>query len=402
MIPEGNSKESILDEIRKFLEENPHEIRGVKSSKKTTISSLIERIEAFGDFNEYLSLKRETWSLRRKWRQLALNAVIEFIRQYPMLDHTPNSLRSCFGMPTRTDRKKGRYSSIELRNKAIFKGLNPQNSDLALIKRKISIFGRSNPNYRQNVQQIISYINKVMERDFISQIQVPPLSNHTEEDIESIANYLKGHKFDILDIDEDEELSPDLVASYNSKIMWVEYKDYHTAQHSLKIIYQIFKYLKKNPRVLLISTEKMEIFDDLLRMNQSPVMEVKNWTNRQLKTQRRQLGYWKNQYKKSFKEILPSVSQGNQKIEILICSIITEIIMKEIGSIGAEILSLKNLLNLLKDLEENFTILPFQTFLESHNFPKGPVIYLKWGFGKKFENVKENENDESPLRYSFG
>ena len=97
------TRDSVLRTIKSYLKKNPSETKGVRSFDKNRVEALIKRLD------EYSPIETINWNLpdRKLFREIALAAGIQFVRQYPMLYHTPNSLRACFGMPTRTDRKKG-------------------------------------------------------------------------------------------------------------------------------------------------------------------------------------------------------------------------------------------------------------------------------------------------------
>ncbi len=89
--------------------------------------------------NEFSAIETLNWNVpdRKLFRAVAVAAGIQFVREYPMLYHTPNSLRACFGMPTRTDRKKGRFSSIFYRNEAVERQLRPRIDDFDDLLEKV-------------------------------------------------------------------------------------------------------------------------------------------------------------------------------------------------------------------------------------------------------------------------
>ena len=120
------TRETVLKRIKGYLRNNPSEMKGVRGLQKNRLDGLIIRL------NEFSPIETLRWNIpdRALFRDVALAAGIQFVRQYPMLYHTPNSLRACFGMPTRTDRKKGRFSSIFYRNEAFERQLRPRIEDL--------------------------------------------------------------------------------------------------------------------------------------------------------------------------------------------------------------------------------------------------------------------------------
>ena len=111
----AQTRKTVLNRIRNYLRNNPTELKGVRGFHKNRLEGLIQRLD------EFSPIETLNWNVgdRVLFREVALSAGVTFVRQYPFLYHTPNSLRACFGMPTRTDRKKGRYSSIFYRNEAV-------------------------------------------------------------------------------------------------------------------------------------------------------------------------------------------------------------------------------------------------------------------------------------------
>jgi hypothetical protein len=102
----SQSRKTVLKRIRTYLEKNPLQMKGVRSFKKNRLNALIKRLD------EFSPIETLRWNVpdRKLFRDVGIAAGIHFVRQYPSLYHTPNSLRACFGVPTRGDRKKGRYS----------------------------------------------------------------------------------------------------------------------------------------------------------------------------------------------------------------------------------------------------------------------------------------------------
>ncbi|MHA2278387.1 MAG: hypothetical protein ACXAC2_21620, partial [Candidatus Kariarchaeaceae archaeon] len=87
------TRKTVLNRIRNYLRNHPTELKGVRGFHKNRLEGLIQRLD------EFSPIETLNWRAgdRTLFREVALAAGVTFVRQYPFLYHTPNSLRACFG-----------------------------------------------------------------------------------------------------------------------------------------------------------------------------------------------------------------------------------------------------------------------------------------------------------------
>jgi hypothetical protein len=158
------NRKTVLNRIRTYLEKNPSEMKGVRSFKKNRLKALIKRLD------EFSPIETLRWNVpdRKLFRDVGVAAGIHFVRQYPSLYHTPNSLRACFGVPTRADRKKGRFSSIFYRNEAIERQLRPRTDDLNELFTIVN--ENSNDQFVEEVDILNRYIQYAKRRNYVASL----------------------------------------------------------------------------------------------------------------------------------------------------------------------------------------------------------------------------------------
>ena len=318
------TRETVLKRIKGFLYNNPSEMKGVKGLDKNRVNGIINRL------NEFSPIETLNWNVpdRNLFREVALAAGIQFVRQYPMLYHTPNSLRACFGMPTRTDRKKGRYSSIFYRNEAVERQLRPRIEDLTELHNIVEQI--INTTYSNKVKVLLRYITRAKKRKYVNDILDTPESDHSEKSIEHLRLFLEEHKFEKLNEADDlsEEhlqdldgiiLAPDLVGQWRGKECWIELKEYRELKFNSKVVFQIFRYLYQNPFVLLVSTSSLLSFSQLKEQKTWTEENLEEWAEVKKQELLQQIGEW-NKTRNTYINLGKSLKL-NPRLETLFLSV---------------------------------------------------------------------------------
>lgn len=382
------TRETVLKRIKGFLHNNPSEMKGVKGLHRNRIYGLINRL------NEFSPIETLNWNVpdRNLFREVALAAGIQFVRQYPMLYHTPNSLRACFGMPTRTDRKKGRYSSIFYRNEAVERQLRPRIEDLTELHDIVEQI--IDTTYSNKVKVLLRYIVRAKKRRYVDDILDTPESDHSEKSIGNLRLFLEEHKFEKLneanDLSEEHLqdldgiiLAPDLVGQWRGKECWIELKEYRELKFNSKVVFQIFRYLYQNPFVLLASTSSLPSFSQLLEQKIWTDKDLEEWAEAKKQDLLQQIGEW-NQTRNTYINIGKSLKL-NPRLETLFLSITNEIVTREIGLAGTELKGIEKFIDLVNHFEEPISIYNFDDFYKQNLTPKEYTLLLKMNFTSESE-----------------
>ncbi len=392
-MPEGRkpvtiqTRETVLKRIRSYLRKNPKELKGVRSLEKHRLNALIQRL------NEYSPIETLRWNVpdRQLFREIALAAGIQFVRQYPFLYHTPNSLRACFGMPTRSDRKKGRFSSIFYRNEAVERQLRPKFEDLDDLEVKLQEY--SNSAYKEDIVLLVKYINIARNRRVIDDLLETPESDHSEESIEKLKDFLKVNNFinikEAKDISEDHLedldgviLAPDMIAYWHNIECWIELKEYKELKFNSKVVYQVFRYLLQNPFVLLLSISPLPSFLELLENPHWNAQSLRNWGYKHQDRLNETIENWhhsRNTYMNLGLELNLS-----PRFEALYLALTNEIVTREIGLAGTELRGIEKFLNILPNFgEEDITISEFDSFINANQAPVKYCLLLKMDYETK-------------------
>ncbi len=382
------TRETVLKRIKGFLYNNPSEMKGVKGLDKNRVNGIINRL------NEFSPIETLNWNVpdRNLFREVALAAGIQFVRQYPMLYHTPNSLRACFGMPTRTDRKKGRYSSIFYRNEAVERQLRPRIEDLTELHNIVEQI--INTTYSNKVKVLLRYIARAKKRKYVNDILDTPESDHSEKSIEYLRLYLEEHKFEKLneanDLSEEHLqdldgiiLAPDLVGQWRGKECWIELKEYRELKFNSKVVFQIFRYLYQNPFVLLVSTSSLLSFSQLKEQKTWTEENLEEWAEVKKQELLQQIGEW-NKTRNTYINLGKSLKL-NPRLETLFLSITNEIVTREIGLAGTELKGIEKFIDLVHHFEEPISIYDFDDFYKQNLSPKEYTLLLKMNFTSESE-----------------
>ncbi|MFX0211529.1 MAG: hypothetical protein ACFFDT_36465, partial [Candidatus Hodarchaeota archaeon] len=200
-----SSRDSHTTQIRQrilnHLTENPEILRCIRGFQKNREKVFLNRIE---EFNGFLISENIT-NDGRLFHHVALQAALNFIAQYPNIDHTPSSLRALFSVPTRRNRKKGKHSGKALRDQAMALKINSDISayDSLLVKIHHTEVGDSLLNAKK------SLLRKLEE---IIQRSSPPFhpqnleNDHSEQDLNRTIDYISSiiPEVEFLTLDPDE------------------------------------------------------------------------------------------------------------------------------------------------------------------------------------------------------
>ncbi|MFX1517715.1 MAG: hypothetical protein ACFFC6_15535 [Promethearchaeota archaeon] len=377
------TRKTVLRRIRAYLQKHPEELKGVRNLQKNRIEGLIKRL------NEFSPIETLRWNVpdRKLFREVALAAGIQFVREYPMLYHTPNSLRACFGMPTRTDRKKGRFSSIFYRNEAVERQLRPRIEDLEALQSKVN--EKSNGQFADEVDILNRYIKRAINRRYIDDILETPESDHSEKSISNLRKFLEKYGFKDLkeatDVSEDHLqdldgiiLAPDMISEWKGRECWIELKEYHELKFNFKVVFQVFRYLYQNPFVLLISTSPLPSFSQLLDQKIWTAETLQKWAHQKENGLQERISGW-NQTRSTYID-LGRKMKLNPRFETLFLVLTNEIVINEIGLAGTELKGIEKFLDLVNHFKGEITICNFDEFMETDQDPSNYCLLMKMDF----------------------
>jgi hypothetical protein len=385
------TRKTVLNRIKSYLRKNPTELKGVRSFKKDRVDALIQRLD------EFSPIETLRWNVpdRKLFREVAVAAGIHFVQQYPSLYHTPNSLRACFGMPTRTDRKKGRFSSIYFRNEAFERQLRPRTEDLDELQTIIN----NDEQFKNEVAILNRYIENAKQRGYIDDILEAPESDHSNKSIDNLRLFLEQYDFSDLQEaseagEEDEDrlqdlngvvLAPDLIGSWKEKECWIELKEYRELKFNSKVVFQVFRYLYQNPFVILISISPLPSFEQLLEQQIWNAESLLNWGFKHQTRMQADLSRW-NETRDSYKKLGRSFELTPRQ-ETLLLSLTNEIVTREIGLVSTELRGIEKFLDLVNNFEEEILIQDFDQFMVEHNeIPSTPCLLIKMDYSTPHNN----------------
>jgi len=296
-------------------------------------------------------------------------------------------------MPTRTDRKKGRYSSIFYRNEAVERQLRPRIEDLTELHDIVEQI--IDTTYSKKVKVLLRYIVRAKKRRYVDDILDTPESDHSEISIGNLRLFLEEHKFEKLneanDLSEEHLqdldgiiLAPDLVGQWRGKECWIELKEYRELKFNSKVVFQIFRYLYQNPFVLLASTSSLPSFSQLLEQKIWTDKDLEEWAEAKKQDLLQQIGEW-NQTRNTYINIGKSLKL-NPRLETLFLSITNEIVTREIGLAGTELKGIEKFIDLVNHFEEPISIYDFDDFYKQNLTPKEYTLLLKMNFTSESEN----------------
>ncbi|MHA2225278.1 MAG: hypothetical protein ACXAC8_08750 [Candidatus Hodarchaeales archaeon] len=377
------TRKTVLKRIRIYLQNNPEELKGVRGFQSNRLEGLIKRLDTFSP------IETLRWNVpdRKLFRDVAVAAGIQFVREYPMLYHTPNSLRACFGMPTRTDRKKGRFSSIFYRNEAVERQFRPRIEDLEKLQSKI--FEMDSNDFQEEISILKQYSKRALLRRYNDDIIDTPESDHSETSITRLKTYLNELGFENLQESSEipEEylqnldgvvLAPDMIGTWKNQQWWIELKEYRDLKFNSKVIFQVFRYLYQNPFVLLVSISSLTSFSQLLAQHVWNAKTLRKWG---IEKQDDLLNYaegW-NKKRSSYSD-LGRMLKLDPRHEALFLALTNEIVTREIGLTGTELKGIEKFLNLVESFRAEIKIYNFDDFINNDVLPSEYCLLLKMNF----------------------
>ncbi|MFX1283333.1 MAG: hypothetical protein ACFFB5_06740 [Promethearchaeota archaeon] len=377
------TRKTVLRRIKSYLRNHPEELKGVRSIHKNRLDGLIKRLD------EFSPIETLRWNVpdRKLFREVALAAGIQFVREYPMLYHTPNSLRACFGMPTRTDRKKGRFSSIFYRNEAVERQLRPHIEDLEELHQKIE--KNFKKRFTKEIEILNRYIKRAINRRYVNDILDTPESDHSEKSINNLRLFLEKNGFENLqeatDVTEEQLqdldgiiLAPDMIGQWKGKECWIELKEYRELKFNFKVTFQVFRYLYQNPFVFLISTSPLISFSQLLEHKIWTAKTLRDWAVQKQNSLQDQISEW-NKTRNTYKELGRKLKL-NPRYETLFLVLTNEIVINEIGLAGTELKGIEKFLDLVDNFQGIITICDFDEFIEQNETPSNYCLLMKMDF----------------------
>ena len=376
-----------MQQIFTFLKSNEAQgeiIKGIKVLDRNSSWSgqLIERLKAFVPPDvTYESLLEPHFANQsnKEWysyRNLAIIAINEYIKEFPFLMHTPSSLRSIFGMPTRKDRKRGKFSGKELIDKA-FKELDGTEDYINYeaieeLEELLSEIADNNPIYKDLTTNLIIYLNANLKRNSQLETYVPEINTHSHESLELAKKYLQSLDFTnvIHEIDEeypfkgDNKLfTPDLLCSYWDETVWFELKEWESFNNFFSPIKQLLNYLEANVTnnnrkaksyVGILVRQPVNFYEFLKQYEPSELSlnELRKAITPKLNEIKRKLDNIhksRNDYLKIGRLMLKNHLQI--KTEALYIGLFSEFINKELGMLNSEYESGVQILSTINNLE---------------------------------------------------
>ncbi len=378
-----SSKASRTSQVRQrilsYLDENPEIIRCVRGYEKNRKKVFLKRIETFDGF----SIDKDINNDGRLFHHVALRAVLNFIAQYPNIDHTPSSLRSLFSVPTRRNRKKGKHSGKTLRDQAVTLSINPDNLIFQMLINKINRIDMTEQ-YSEAKTCLLQKLEEINQR--IS----PPIlpqnldNDHSERDLNRTADFISSFITDaeFITRDPDETLAPDLVFRVDQRVFFVELKVWDPGfQLFLKPALQVFKYAThpgSDGVIFILANESPTptIFDQMKgRYSGKQIFRIvkRNFDNLSQKNRGENL-----ELKKLQKIGIVLRDKGNLSVrdECILQSIIAEMTSESLGKTNMDIRTGNQLKDLLRKHEH--------TIFDINEFNKENVDkYLYCGQGKE-------------------
>ncbi|MFX1252681.1 MAG: hypothetical protein ACFFCZ_13830 [Promethearchaeota archaeon] len=371
--------------LRQFLSKDLANIQEIKTLEENRIDILIKRISEFLATSKLQNIDNSNVT-SQQFRRIALEAAINFVSFYPMLKHTPASLRNLFSVPTRQDRKKGRYSTQYLRDKAEVIGRKPDWKTLNSLKSKLqSINLRSQflKNYRA---VLIDYIeNDVQKRD----LPLPPVvherNDHTDFSINRLKAYFSTFP-QVTTIFEaepsiDGESTPDLILKLNNSVIWwFELKEWEDFELILKPAYQVIRYLIEAGNVIFwVEGSHNTFFDDLPEIFPvSAIIEKLKYHMRILKDREAELRDEYSAFWKIGKILRRKFTTGEKAVYL---TILDEITAEKLGLLYAEKKAGKTLLKMLvEDLKPSEKICKTNFTFNKLLNPQLPTILIQKNF----------------------
>ncbi|MFX0061456.1 MAG: hypothetical protein ACFFC7_04660 [Candidatus Hermodarchaeota archaeon] len=371
--------------LRQYLGKDLANIQEIKTLEENRIDVLIKRISEFVSSSK-LQVINNSNVTSQQFRRVVIEAAINFISFYPMLKHTPASLRNLFSVPTRQDRKKGKYSTQYLRDKAEAIGRKPDWKTLNTLKSKLTSLNLRSPFLRTHRAVLVDYIeNDILKRDLPLPPAIHERNDHTDFSINRLKSFFSTFP-QVTSILEAEpsingESTPDLILKLNDSIVWwFELKEWEDFELVLKPAYQVIRYLIEAGNVIFwIEGLHNTFFDDLPEIFPvSMIIEKVKYQLRILKDREAEL---RGEYRAFWKigKILHRKLTTEEKAVYL--TILDEITAEELGLLYADKKAGKTLLKMLvENLKPSEKILKTSFSFEKLLDPQLPTILIQKNF----------------------
>lgn len=383
-----------MDSIYRYLRKAEKEgkvIQGLKTffPREPRTKSLIERLDIFtegvtiddikGTNDSFLNQPNPEWNL---YRRLALLAINQFIKDFPFLMHTPSSLRSIFGMPTRKDRKRGKFSGKDLIEQALSETQNVEiSTDFESVEELIECLQEvKNPVYQSECDNLVKYLKNNLSRNSLADTYVPELSTHSIDSLNLCKTYLENSGFNSViheaedaypygTEEENKLLTPDIICEIWNNPVWFELKEWTNFNIFLSPLKQLLTYLQANIRtkksneksyIGILVENKVEFFQFLLDLGESiklkKLKDILKPTIEEVITKSDEIHDMRTKFLK-LGRILITKYNLQIKAEALYLGLIAEFINKNIGMTNTEVEAGKVILEILNDLELNYNTL---------------------------------------------
>lgn len=396
-------------------------VKGVKVLDKhsSRASQLIERLKAFTSPDipdesliepHFINQTNKEWYM---YRNLAIIAIDEYIKEFPFLMHTPSSLRSIFGMPTRKDRKRGKYSGKELIDHAL------ENMDdfhefmnyeaIEELRDQLHEIAQSHKEHKQLCDDLVEYMDTNINRNSQTETYVPEINTHSFDSLEHAKKFLQqlGFQEVIHERDktypyngEDALFTPDLVCKYWDEKVWFELKEWESFNNFFSPIKQLLNYLDANvgknkhtskSYVGILVTQPVLFYQFLKSYENSEITlnELRKAITPKLNTIKQKLDNIhdaRNVYLQIGRLMVKNHLQI--KTEALYIGLFSEFVNKELGMLNSEYEAGVQILSLINNLEERtdkIGILPAED-INKLKTPEDTLIL--------FLGILKNSNDE--------
>lgn len=408
------------------LEKEGQTLRGVKVLVKSQgrAHTLVDRLRAFAPEDtrvEDLLPKGQPENLWAAYRKLALLCITSYIRDFPFLLHTPSSLRSVFGMPTRKDRKQGRYSGVSMISEALTLQSSPTESVPRLLEPNFEVIDEllnclysreDDPKYEEYITRVLNYLEKNLSRNALQAVTSPSVSTHSHVSLDSAKDILEDYGFEDLYHEGEERyevnweegdytLTPDVVGKLWDHVTWVEMKEWETFNVFFKPIKQLFAYMREVGYTAILVEKPVDFFEHMMSFI-NPEVSFEEFRNslipheRKVNAREQDINLMK---KRLFDLGRLMVEEENlsYKAESLYIGLIAEFINIEVGMVNSEleaIRSLHKLVDTLSQEADEFLIIPLDQLRFYPKKPKQKYVLLLGVLGLRED---EDKFPDSPI-----
>jgi hypothetical protein len=374
-----------LNQIYSYLKSSEADgliVKGVKVFDKRVSRALqlIERLKVYTppgitykslEEDHFINQHNKEWYM---YRNLSLIAINEYIQEFPFLMHTPSSLRSIFGMPTRKDRKRGKFSGKELIDKALKENYVYEEKinyeAISELTELLTIVSEEHTEHAEQCNNLINYLEANLKRNSLQETYVPEISTHSLESLDFAKEYLIDlgfneviHERDLTYpyVGDNKILTPDLLCTMWDEQVWFELKEWESFNNFFSPIKQIFAYLQANrysenyPKSLvgILVTHEVAFYEFLKSFKPNIVFlkDIRTAITPRLTEIKIKLNNIHDSRKK-FLDIGKLMLKNNLQIktEALYIGLFSEFVNKELGMLNSEYESGLTVLEIIQNL----------------------------------------------------